>query len=168
MRTRHTCTYTIPQPVLCSQPVPHVALTCKAVSCCFVAKLTAWLTAASSCDDSRLWPLRHSLRASGDAVDSEDEAPACWDRYWGCNTDAALLASCCILASANDLYLRTCRSTLSRSQVLCSETMSVNCLVASPRISPYQHKKHCQADANNEGCEITGDRVTQPAAVGPP
>ena len=36
------------------------------------------------------------------------------------------------------LYLRTWRSQFSRSQVLCSETISVSCLVASPRISPWK------------------------------
>ena len=112
------------------------AVTCRAVSCCLVARVTACVTAASSWDDNRLWPSRHCLLASGDADDPEDEDPAVRALFWGCTIDAELMASCCILASAKDLYLRTCRSQLSRSQVLCSETMTVSCLVASPSISP--------------------------------
>lgn len=47
--------------------------------------------------------LRHCRRSSEDSADPGVEVLACWDRAWGCKTEDALLASCCILASANDL-----------------------------------------------------------------
>lgn len=93
----HTRTHTRAHKVL-------FCLTCKADSCCLVASVTAWLTAASSWEDSRLLFCRHCRRSFGDASDPGVEVLACWDGCWGCRTEDALLASCCILASAKDLH----------------------------------------------------------------
>ena len=45
------------------------------------------------------------------------------------------------------LYLRSCRSVFSRSQLLCSDTMFVSRKVASPRISPCNVDKTAHRQA---------------------